>query len=89
MEICKELNLLCTNRMAIEAVLVSRGRQLENSENFDFRKMLQFLLHKKSYMPPADDPKAEIRYSKNQRNSKTAERGWATQNLNRSQVRSQ
>lgn len=43
--ICKSLNLRCTTRQAIEAVLVSRGKSLEqaNPEDFDIVKMLEYL----------------------------------------------
>jgi hypothetical protein len=63
MDICKALNLHCTYRQAVEAMLVSRGQKLEESESFDLVKMLEYLNYKKQFMPPADDHRALIKKS--------------------------
>jgi hypothetical protein len=44
-DICKALNFHATTHQAIEAILESRGRLMEEAppDNFDFNKMLEFM----------------------------------------------
>ena len=57
-QICKLLNIHCTETMSFEALIACRGKELENSQFFSLEKLSHFLNVKSKIAPPADNPRA-------------------------------
>ena len=53
-QMCKALNLHCTETTAFEAIIACRGKHMDDSppEEFNFDRLVQYLQFKSKFMPP-------------------------------------
>ena len=61
-QMCKALNLHCTETTAFEAIIACRGKYMDDSppEEFNFDRLVQYLQFKSKFMPPADNPRQAL-----------------------------
>ena len=66
-QLCKLLNLHCTEITSFEALIHCRGPQMENSdpEQFDMEKLIDFVDYKQRIVPPADNPRQNVKTNRN------------------------
>ena len=87
------MDLHCTTKQAIEAVLASRGTKLEESDTFDLIKLLEYLSHASQFMPPVNNRRGLIRDSNTTANRmRSTVAGWNSisgKDVGRGQIRSQ
>lgn len=62
-ELCKALNIHCTELLSFEAVVHCRGEQMENGDpnDFDFERLINFVDYKSKFAAPADNPTQSLR----------------------------
>ena len=58
-QLCKALNLHCTETTAFEAIISCRGKLMDDAppEEFNLDKLVSYLFYKAKFMPPADNPR--------------------------------
>ena len=68
-QMCKALNLHCTETTAFEAIIACRGKHMDDSppEEFNFDRLVQYLQFKSKFMPPADNPRQALSQARNTR----------------------
>ena len=58
-QLCKLLNIHCTEILSFEAVIYCRGPKMDDSppETFNMEKLIEFIDYKSQIVAPADNPR--------------------------------
>ncbi len=62
MKLCNALNMHCTEVLAFEGMIYCRGQKMEEgpAEEFDFDRMVNFLIIKSKQVAPASNPRIAL-----------------------------
>ena len=71
-QLCKALNLHCTETTAFEAIIACRGKYMDDGapEDFNLDKLVSYLHYKAKFIPAADNPRAAISQGAKKRREK-------------------
>ena len=66
-QLCKHMNIHCTEIMSFEAIVTCRGNEMEaaDPEEFDLDKLVAFIDYKSRIQPPADNPRINLKKNRN------------------------
>ena len=61
-QLCRALNMHCTETTAFEAIIACRGKLMDDAphEEFNMEKLVSYLHYKAKFLPPADNPRQAV-----------------------------